>query len=324
MEITEYENAEFGRVRVVSVDGEPWFVGKDVAQALGYIDHKNALKWHVDAEDKQGWQITTHGSKATIINESGLYSLILSSKMQGAKRFKRWVTSEVLPSIRRHGYYRLQVQDRTPRWCATRQCTKDTHKPFRASINLLSRHHAQLGTKKHPDGFYYGHLTNVVQDFCDIMKGHRDDAPVSNLNKLDQCQQMVANLIPNLITQGKADTFETTEAHILEHFTQLNNLLNGQVLLIGPGGEAQLEPARTPEAQSKEFINKFIDEYCVLDPQASIPRAEFLRNLRSMYPEECKRFTDRTITEAVKQIEGIDYRAGGKYKTYHFYGLGWQ
>lgn len=102
-----FKNPEFGEVRTLMVNNEPWFVGKDVAEALGYKDTVNALKSHVDEEDKAGWQITTQfGNKeAVIINESGLYSLVLSSKLPTAKQFKRWVTHEVIPSIRKHGMY---------------------------------------------------------------------------------------------------------------------------------------------------------------------------------------------------------------------------
>ena len=102
-----FNNEQFGQVRVIDIDGTPYFVGKDVATILGYKDHKNALKLHVDDEDKLGWQITTSGQNRnmTLINECGLYSLILSSKLPKAKVFKRWVTSEVIPSIRKHGAY---------------------------------------------------------------------------------------------------------------------------------------------------------------------------------------------------------------------------
>ena len=106
-----FQNEEFGSVRTVMINDEPWFVGKDVAVALGYKDHTNALKSHVDAEDKtRGWQITTPSGKQdlVIINESGLYSLILSSKLPDAKKFKRWVTAEVLPALRKAGTYTIQ------------------------------------------------------------------------------------------------------------------------------------------------------------------------------------------------------------------------
>jgi len=105
--LINFHHEMFGDIRAIEKDGEPWFVGKDVAEALGYKDTVNALKAHVDEEDKAGWQITTQfgNKKAVIINESGLYSLVLSSKLPSAKKFKHWVTAEVLPSIRRHGAY---------------------------------------------------------------------------------------------------------------------------------------------------------------------------------------------------------------------------
>ncbi|MCT7706823.1 MAG: Bro-N domain-containing protein, partial [Lactobacillus iners] len=95
------------QVRTLNIDGKPYFVGKDVADILGYKDTINALKRHVDEEDKGVREIGTPGGKQDliVINESGLYSLILSSKMPNAKKFKRWVTSEVLPTIRKHGAY---------------------------------------------------------------------------------------------------------------------------------------------------------------------------------------------------------------------------
>lgn len=102
-----FKNPEFGQVRTIMRNDEPWFVGKDVAKALGYKDTVNAIKTHVADEDKGGWRITTQfGEKeTTIINESGLYALIFGSKLPSAKKFKRWVTSEVLPAIRKTGHY---------------------------------------------------------------------------------------------------------------------------------------------------------------------------------------------------------------------------
>lgn len=109
-ELKIFENEQFGKVRAVKINEEPWFVGKDVAAALGYGQGKslaNAVANHVDAEDKGVTELMTPGGKQkmTIINESGLYSLVMSSKLPSAKAFKRWVTSEVLPSIRKHGAY---------------------------------------------------------------------------------------------------------------------------------------------------------------------------------------------------------------------------
>ena len=106
-ELKVFQNEEFGAVRTMTINGEPYFVGKDVADILGYTDTAKAIRVHVDEEDKGVDEMDTPGGKqkTVFINESGLYSLILSSKLPTAKRFKRWVTSEVLPTIRKHGVY---------------------------------------------------------------------------------------------------------------------------------------------------------------------------------------------------------------------------
>ena len=109
-----FKNAEFGPIRTYVVDGETYFVGKDVASALGYVHPTKAVTTHVDEEDRIMTEtVTVQGLRQTnIINESGLYSLILSSKLESARRFKRWVTSEVLLAIRRNGRYELEQQNR--------------------------------------------------------------------------------------------------------------------------------------------------------------------------------------------------------------------
>lgn len=110
--MNELQNFNFkgSQVRTVVIDDKPYFVGKDVAMVLGYKNTKDALSKHVDSEDKLGSQIATSGQRRqmTVINESGLYSLILSSKLPSAKQFKRWVTHEVLPAIRKTGSYSIQ------------------------------------------------------------------------------------------------------------------------------------------------------------------------------------------------------------------------
>ena len=110
-EIKIFDNPEFGKVRTMEINGEPYFVGKDVAEILGYNNTKDAIATHVDADDRtviqrsENTTLEIPNRGLTVINESGLYSLILSSKLPKAKEFKRWVTSEVLPSIRKHGAY---------------------------------------------------------------------------------------------------------------------------------------------------------------------------------------------------------------------------
>ena len=107
MKLQVFSNAEFGLVRSTMIKDEPWFVGKDVAEILGYVDPNKAISRHVDEEDKLNDKTSSSlGQRGGwLINESGLYSLILSSKLPNAKKFKRWVTTEVLPAIRKHGVF---------------------------------------------------------------------------------------------------------------------------------------------------------------------------------------------------------------------------
>ena len=233
--LINFSNAEFGNVRAMLIDGEPWFVGKDVAKALGYKVERKALRDHVDAEDKRAFQIgTPSGTQSmTVINESGMYALIFGSKLDSAKQFKRWVTHDVLPSIRKTGSY--SVQD-DPRWAQTRQNTKISHKPFTYAIKLMLAYLKDHCGKEYKESYVYGHITNIVQNACGIIKGQRDGATVANLNKCDQCQNMTASLILNIIAQGNAKNLEDFEAQIILQLSNLNNLLCGQPVLLLNGG----------------------------------------------------------------------------------------
>ena len=106
-EVKIFENEEFGSVRTMTIDGEPWMLGKDIADILGYTNTAKAIRDHIDEEDKLTERIVLSGQTRSVvfINESGLYSLVLLSKLPSAKKFRRWVTSEVLPSIRKNGVY---------------------------------------------------------------------------------------------------------------------------------------------------------------------------------------------------------------------------
>ncbi|WP_317854364.1 Bro-N domain-containing protein [Chakrabartyella piscis] len=106
-ELQKFQNEEFGEIRTITIEGNPWFVGKDVAEILGYVRTDNAIRSHVDDEDKLTHQFSASGQsrQMVIINESGLYSLVLKSKLPTAKAFKRWVTSIVIPFIRKYGGY---------------------------------------------------------------------------------------------------------------------------------------------------------------------------------------------------------------------------
>lgn len=115
-DIQIFKSEEFGQIRTVDVDGEIYFVGKDVAAALGYLAERNAIAAHVDNDDKMTHRISASGQNRdmTIINESGLYSLVLSSGLPNAKKFKRWITTEVIPSIRKNGGYLANQENMTP------------------------------------------------------------------------------------------------------------------------------------------------------------------------------------------------------------------
>ena len=139
-DLTTFTSPEFGQVRTVEIDGTPWLVGKDVAVALGYKNPQRAIRDHVDAEDKGVTKTVTPSGEQEmlIINESGLYSLILSSKMPKAKAFKRWVTSEVLPAIRKTGAYEsFQAQQHIEQLEAT-------NAQLNAAINAVSHAKAEL------------------------------------------------------------------------------------------------------------------------------------------------------------------------------------
>lgn len=115
-ELMIFNNPEFGNIRTMERDGAPWFVGKDVAEALGYSNSRDAVSTHVDGEDKAtvAFHDGSQNRNMVVINESGLYALVLGSKLPTAKKFKRWVTSEVIPSIRKHGGYINGQENMTP------------------------------------------------------------------------------------------------------------------------------------------------------------------------------------------------------------------
>ena len=159
-----FENPEFGQVRTVEIDGTPWLVGKDVAVALGYKNPGKAIIDHVDEEDKRLEMLpqgadsqngnVSPSSKTALINESGLYSLILSSKMPKAKAFKHWVTSEVLPALRRNGVYEtVKAQQHIEQLEAT-------NKRLTAAIQAVSTAKEELAE-----------ITDLRNDFIK----HRDD-----------------------------------------------------------------------------------------------------------------------------------------------------
>lgn len=180
-----FANENFGKIRGVMIDGEPYFVGKDVATALGYENGSRDVNRHVDEEDRLKYQIGTSGQmrEMTLINESGLYSLILTSKLPKAKEFKRWVTSEVLPSIRKTGAY-INPNFQDEHWLEVRLQAKETYKDIGSTKKMFIEYARSQGYKGE-DGFIYGTLAIKTNKFVGLPKrGGRNNGTVPQLSVL--------------------------------------------------------------------------------------------------------------------------------------------
>ena len=173
-ELQVFNNAEFGSVRTTVIDGEPFFVGKDVAEILGYRDTSDALKRHVDEEDKLTRCFTDSGQNREmyIINESGLYSLILRSQLSKARKFKRWVTSEVLPAIRRHGVYAIDEILENPDLAIAALTQLKEERKRRKELELTAAVQKQQIAELKPKASYY-----------DLILQNRNTVPVTQIAK---------------------------------------------------------------------------------------------------------------------------------------------
>lgn len=222
-----FSNPEFGQVRTVEIDGTPWLVGKDVAVALGYKNPTKAIIAHVDAEDKQlemlpqeaeaqNGTLPSGSTKTALINESGLYSLILSSKMPKAKAFKRWVTSEVLPAIRKNGAYEsFQAQQHIEQLEAT-------NSRLNAAIQAV-------GTAKQQ-------LADVISLRNDFIK-HRDNYKARYMQAKTDYSRICDSLrqAEGLVTKAQADLDSRIDqlsiiAFGLPGFDEIMNAVIGTVL----------------------------------------------------------------------------------------------
>ncbi len=184
-EVTIFNSPQFGQIRTLTIDGEPWFVGKDVAKALGYADTFGALKKHVDDDDKQNCQIDSFESNRgmLVINESGLYSLIMSSKLPEAKKFKRWVTSEVLPAIRKTGgYFSGNIEE---------IITKTVTATATAVVTEVMKQIVPLFTNPAPTD----HISNLRYMEIASPKPHRKEYPCKITSLDDEARQMVDEML---------------------------------------------------------------------------------------------------------------------------------
>lgn len=184
-ELQIFKNEEFGEVRTVEIDSDPWFVGKDVAEILGYERDTKAVVDHVDEDDRINIDGKTQSQFGIdlgqrggwLINESGLYSLILSSKLPNAKAFKRWVTSEVLPSIRKHGGYIAGQAEMSPEELMAKalQVAQKTLEEREARIGVLAAENSALTVEKQilqPKADYFDELVdrNLLTNFRETAK----------------------------------------------------------------------------------------------------------------------------------------------------------
>ena len=174
-ELKIFENPDFGKVRTMEINGEPYFVGKDVAEILGYSNPQKAIREHVDDDDKGVNEMVTPGGAQQLvcINESGLYSLILSSKLPKAKEFKRWVTSEVLPSIRKHGLYATEELISNPDIAiAAFQALKEEREKNRKLADTVAVQNQQIAELQ-PKASYYDVVLNC-KDLLSITEIAKD------------------------------------------------------------------------------------------------------------------------------------------------------
>lgn len=227
-ELRIFKSPEFGQIRTIEIGGEPWFVGKDVAEALGFTNSRDAIATHVFADDKGVETIDTRGGKqkVTIISESGLYALVFGSRLESAKSFKRWVASEVLPAIRKTGMYatplttadklRLLVEcnsDLSNRMDAVENsvgAVKDEFRSFRDDLPLLGAEMDQITSAvkrkgvevlggKESDAYHDSSLRGKV--YADIYQQIKREFGVPSYKqikrgKVDVALQIVAKYAP--------------------------------------------------------------------------------------------------------------------------------
>ena len=206
LQLQTFSNPDFdGQVRGIEIDGVPYVVGLDIAKALGYKNERKAIKDHVDAEDKLTERIVTSGQNrnVTMINEYGVYSLILGSKLPSAKKFKRWVVSEVLPSIRKTGEYK--IKDSTDdRQLLLQQAVRKEGKLYRRectdAIKQLCIYFDLVGTKE--EDITYGKYTNLVYRIIRVPKGMRDNFDAVTLMTIANMELIAADEIMRGLVQG--------------------------------------------------------------------------------------------------------------------------
>ncbi len=242
-----FKSAEFGEIRTVNIDGEPWFVGKDVAAALGYNNPQKAIRDHVDDEDVTvNKTFTVNGTMATLINESGLYSLVISSKLPNAKRFKRWVTSEVLPSIRKNGGYIAGQETMTDDELMARA--------LQVAQNKIQERDKQIETMKpkaiFADAVAASHTSILVGELAKILKQNGVNI---GQNRLYEWLRENGYLIRgNKRTDRNAPTQRSMDMGLFE--VKISTVVNSD------GSVRETRTTKVTGKGQQYFINKFLTE----------------------------------------------------------------
>lgn len=221
-----YTNEVFGKIRGVLIDGEAWVVGKDVAEKLGYKNPSKALADHVDPEDKLNNEtLSSLGQRGGwLINESGLYSLALRSNLESAKPFRRWVTSEVLPSIRKTGAY---IADKAyKKWLETREHGKISRRQETDTIKIFIDYARSQGCKWE-DWFFY----STISIWCNVgagiaPKGGRDNADIQQLNTIDLLE---GTMVKNILVSSMAEGF-----HYTRIWAKVQQQINAFIEILSP------------------------------------------------------------------------------------------
>lgn len=231
-----FNNKEFGEIRTIVINGEPMFVGKDVASALGYKDTAKAIRVHVDEEDKGVDEMDTPGGKQniTVINESGLYSLILSSHLPSAKKFKHWITSEVIPSIRKNGLYAVdELLDNPDLFIDVLQELK-LERENNKNLKLQIAQNNQIIGELKPKASYYDlilqnkslmPITKIAKDYG--MSGRAFNAMLHELGiqyKLGNTWLLYQHYADNGYTQLKTHAIDADKSVMHTYWTQKGRL----------------------------------------------------------------------------------------------------
>ena len=200
-ELQIFQHEKFGKIRAIMIDGVVWFVGKDVAAMLGYKKTQNAIAVHVDAKDKTTALIQGTGSnyksKTVLINESGLYSLVLDSKLEQAIEIRHWITSEVMPSIARTGEYKLPNKNfkDDPEWTEARQFSKEIRKLETNVIKEFIEYARKQGSKR-PDVAYYRFFSVLANRALGLPdKNGRDDAELFQQKAMAWTEYVFGNFL---------------------------------------------------------------------------------------------------------------------------------